>query len=282
MKWLHNKISENIKIRSMVSAFERVIVDGYSFSGESHDFWEMLYVEKGKVCVSADDRVFELYENEIIFHKPMELHKFYVDKGTDAKIFIMSFDLDGDSVSVLKNLSVRLSHIQKSLISNLILRLKEDYKDNDSERSYLEYIDMYEGDSLVSQQIACAAELFLLSFIESNAEIEISNAPDALVFKEAVNIMKKQVCEGISVPQVANACNVSVSYLKKVFGKFAGLGVHKYFLKMKIKYASIMLKEGKSVTEVSDVLGFSSQNYFSTVFKRETGVSPLGYKNEKL
>lgn len=282
MKWMHNRISENIKIRSMVSAFERVMEDGYSFSGESHDFWEMLYVEKGRVCVSADDRVFDLSDNEIIFHKPMELHKFYVDKGSNAKIFIMSFDLYGDSISVLKNLSVRLSHLQKSLILNLISQLKENYKSYDKDKNYLKYIDMTEGDSVVSQQIACAAELFLLSFIESNAEVEISNAPDALIFKEAVNVMKRQVNESISVPQVAKACNVSVSYLKKVFCKFAGLGVHKYFLKMKIKYASIMLKEGKSVTEVSDMLGFSSQNYFSTVFKRETGVSPLDYKNEKL
>ena len=42
--------------------------------------------------------------------------------------------------------------------------------------------------------------------------------------------------------------------------------------------AKQMLSEGEPVTTVADSLGFSSQNYFSTAFKRKTGVSPSEYK----
>ncbi|MBQ9940468.1 MAG: helix-turn-helix transcriptional regulator [Clostridia bacterium] len=63
-----------------------------------------------------------------------------------------------------------------------------------------------------------------------------------------------------------------------MFGKYNGLGIHEYILKNKIFLAKQMLRDGFSVTETSDKLSFSSQNYFSTAFKREVGISPGKYK----
>ena len=72
-----------------------------------------------------------------------------------------------------------------------------------------------------------------------------------------------------------------VSYLKKIFSKYAGLGIHKYFLKSKITIACRLLRRGMSVCDVSEKLSFSSHNYFSTVFKRETGRLPSDFRKEK-
>ncbi len=280
MSWLHHEISQKVKIKSFVSAFERELKNGFSFAGESHNFWEMLYVEDGNVCVSADDRVFELSKNEIIFHKPMELHKFHISQDGYSKIFVMSFDLSGESVHSLEGLSICLSHHQKDLLFNVISLLKETHKKNRS--GYISYIEALKTQPLFSQQLACTTELFLLSVIDSSAEVATSNTPDAIIFKNAVLIMDSMIEDWISVPALAEKCSISVSYLKKIFTKYAGMGIHKYFLKMKIIRASILLKDGKTVTEVANMLNFSSQNYFSMVFKRETGFSPLSFKNEKI
>ncbi len=40
-----------------------------------------------------------------------------------------------------------------------------------------------------------------------------------------------------------------------------------------------LLEEGRSIADISERLSFSSQNYFTVVFKRETGVSPGVYRN---
>lgn len=56
------------------------------------------------------------------------------------------------------------------------------------------------------------------------------------------------------------------------------MGIHKYYLNIKIQQAADLLKAGESVTVIADKLNFSSQNYFPIVFKREIGVSPTDYK----
>ena len=80
------------------------------------------------------------------------------------------------------------------------------------------------------------------------------------------------------IAEIAKACGTSPTRLKCIFTKYSGLGVHKYFVSLKINVAAQLIKSGMTVTEISERLGFSSQGYFSLAFKRETGMSPTEYK----
>ena len=65
------------------------------------------------------------------------------------------------------------------------------------------------------------------------------------------------------------------------------MGVHEYFLSMKIEDAKIMLAHGETVAKIASRLGFYNPNYFSAVFKREIGISPTAWlkdyiKSEKI
>lgn len=86
--------------------------------------------------------------------------------------------------------------------------------------------------------------------------------------------MREKICDKPSIEEIALNSSVSVSSLKRIFSHYAGMGIHKYFLTLKIKKATEMLLEGSSVTEVAEALNFSSQGYFTKTYKRETGVLP--------
>ncbi len=49
---------------------------GCSFSGESHNFWELLYVDKGDIQVTAGEQTCRLRRGQLIFHAPGEFHAF--------------------------------------------------------------------------------------------------------------------------------------------------------------------------------------------------------------
>ena len=49
-------------------------MNNFSFSGESHNFWEFVCVDKGEVGVSHGENYTILKKNDLIFHKPNEFH----------------------------------------------------------------------------------------------------------------------------------------------------------------------------------------------------------------
>lgn len=267
-----------ITIDGFVSCFERNMDDHYVFSGEMHDFWELMYVEEGSVCVSADENILNLNSNDIIFHKPMELHKFNTE--VRAKIFVISFSLSGELRKKLQNSSLTLSASQKDMLKGIISLLRRNAQLGDND--YVEYIHTLEGDPLICQQVASLCESFFISLCKENTPIiDHPRSFETEMFRSAVLMMDENIYDWISAEQIAKKLNVSVSYLKKIFAKYAGLGIHKYFLKSKITLACRLLRRGMSVCEVSEKLAFSSHNYFSTVFKRETGRLPSEFRKEK-
>ncbi len=53
-----------------------------------------------------------------------------------------------------------------------------------------------------------------------------------------------------------------------------GVSITKYILKKRIKKAKELISEGASIERCAELIGFSSSNYFSKVFRRECGMSP--------
>lgn len=120
----------------------------------------------------------------------------------------------------------------------------------------------------------------MLSLAEAGAVSSASSAPDAILFSRAVNFLNSNIHRQPSLPEVARFCGISEAGLKRLFDKYAGIGVHKYLLKLKIKTAAQLLQGGETVSRTADVLGFNSQSYFSRAFKRETGMSPSQVRGE--
>lgn len=267
-----------LTLDGFISCFERRMDDNYVFSGEMHDFWELMYVEEGRVSVSADENVLTLNANDIIFHKPMELHKFNTEGK--AKIFVMSFSLGGPLKKKLQNSSLTLSERQKDMLFEIISLLRENASVTDD--NYVEYQHILDSDDLICQQIVSLCENFFISLCKDNTPIvDHPRSFETEMFRNAVLLMDENIYDWISADFIAKKLNVSVSYLKKIFSKYAGLGIHKYFLKSKITLACRLLRRGMSVCEVSEKLSFSSHNYFSTVFRRETGSLPSEFRKEK-
>ncbi len=278
MEYQFIPVKRLIAIDCFMSCFERSMEENYVFNGEMHDFWEVMYVEEGRLCVSADENVMILNANDIIFHKPMELHKFNTEER--SKIFVISFMLSGQLRKKLENSSLTLSDRQREMLYDIISLLREN--SDETEYSYTEYRHIIDGDPLICQQVASLCENFFISLSKDNTPIvEHPRSFETEMFRSAVLLMDENIYDWISAEFIAKKLNVSVSYLKKIFSKYAGLGIHKYFLKSKITLACRLLRRGMSVCEVSEKLAFSSHNYFSTVFKRETGRLPSEFRKEK-
>lgn len=275
--WHPYKVKEKIKITEMYSLFEAEYKSGYSFTGESHNFWECVYVISGSLRVSSNRRIYEMTSGNLIFHKPLEIHKFDVTSTGTTSLLIFSFSMKSEISDFFKNKMFMLDSTQQSYINDFT-----DYlgKDNSGINSHNKnYISLFEQSDSYSQMVVSYIYRIFLSLCERNIASVISESPDAAVFSDAVNFMNENLDKELSVNDIACYSSVSISLLKRTFLKYSGMGVHKYFLKMKINTASSLLENGNSVSETAEMLGFSSQPYFSYVFKRETGIPPSVYRH---
>ncbi len=280
-------ITEQLRINCFYSFFEAHYDSTFVFKGESHDFWECFLVLNGSVCVSADDRVYHLKQNQIIFHKPMELHKFSVESENGMDVLIFSFQLEGDMSDRLENKVFKLSESQKRTVNSMLDYMREQHREGREKAPDFQLSFRYPTDNHVQHYLPTSRivpeflqvittyiyRLFLALISSGNISTE-STEPNALLFSQAVNYLNDQVDGQPSVQDVAEKCNTSPASLQRIFQKYAGMSVHKFFLKLKIIAATELLREGVNVTEVAEKLGFSSQAYFSACYERETGRRP--------
>lgn len=267
-------VSENLSIYDIKTFFTRDCVPDFVFPGETHNFWECLYVLSGSVCASGDGRVYNLTRGNMICHKPMEMHKFYTDSPSGSKILVFSFSAEGPAADKLRDKVFLLAESERSLLELMLTFAKSSPPVSDC--GMTDYL--HEPTAEYTEVIASYIKLLLLTLAGKGESEKASNDPEAFVFSEAVEFMEKNLAENLKIFEIAAHCNTSVTVLKRIFSKYSGVGIHKYFLKLKLKRASALLSDGRTVTETADILGFSDQGYFSKAFRRETGASPSELK----
>lgn len=85
--------------------------------------------------------------------------------------------------------------------------------------------------------------------------------------------------ENISMKEMANLCHLSPSYFSRLFNRETGETFVNYINRLKIQLAKEQLREtSKSITQISDELGYLNVSNFIAVFKRMEGVTPSIYR----
>ena len=276
--WLAFPVKEQIHITDMYSLFRIHYLSGFAFPGETHNFWECVYVVRGSICVSADERVYNLEDGDIIFHKPLEFHKFNVTSENGADLLIFSFTAEGPLTGWLRDKVFRLSEYQQSLVSSMTDFMESKSQTLTAATPEHHYLTAFDRIPYYSQMVITYLNHLLLSLADESTIASVSSAPDALTFSKAISYLNSNLHRQTSVSEIARFSNVSESGLKRIFEKFAGISVHRYLLKLKIKAAIELLQDGENVSNVAERIGFGSQSYFSKAFKRETGVTPSEFK----
>lgn len=85
----------------------------------------------------------------------------------------------------------------------------------------------------------------------------------------------------ITVDTLADHVHLNPSYLSRLFKKETGMTINSYIMEKKTETAENMLLYSEySPAEIAAILAYPSQSYFSSVFKRKTGLPPLQYRRK--
>ncbi|QBG49154.1 AraC family transcriptional regulator [Verrucomicrobia bacterium S94] len=106
---------------------------------------------------------------------------------------------------------------------------------------------------------------------------EIPEQKSTKLVEQAVAYLKNRFSEDVSVDKMAESLGISRSHLMREFKKGTGKTINQYLTALRIGQAGKLLATA-SVTDTAFAVGYNNSNYFSTVFKKQTGLSPLEFQ----
>lgn len=99
--------------------------------------------------------------------------------------------------------------------------------------------------------------------------------------KNALQYINANYHAKLTLEDVSSQVYLNSSYLSQLFKKEMGIAFGEYLENLRIRYAKDLIKSTHlTMNEISERVGFSSQNYFTRVFKKVTGLSPARYKEK--
>ncbi len=102
----------------------------------------------------------------------------------------------------------------------------------------------------------------------------------SLAIQTALQYIEDNYMNKLTLDKVANYVYLNSSYLSQLFKKEMNMSFSDYVEQIRLKHAKILLKETDySMNQIAEAVGFSSQNYFTRIFKKSTGLTPIKYKN---
>ena len=121
----------------------------------------------------------------------------------------------------------------------------------------------------------------ILEIIRFLRSVSIQGKNNIPIVEMVEKMLSENIRENLSISNIANKLNISVYYLMHVFKKRTGITINEYKMALRIAQAKKMLKNTtKSISEIADICGFESLQYFSRTFKKAEGVVPSKYRED--
>ena len=281
-------LEDSITINRVISVHYFQYMSDFSFPGESHDFWELVCVDRGEIDALAGERRLTLKKGNILFHKPNEFHNVLTNGKVSPSLVVIGFVCHSPAIKSFEDQLMSVQDTEKELLAQIIVearntfrgRLDDPYQEElifNSEpltfgsaqliSHYLEQLIIHLYRRYFSYSLPVRSSLFLA---------EASSGNDT--YNRIVRYMEEHLGERMTIDRICRDNLVGRSQLQKLFRDTKGCGVIEFFSMMKIDTAKQMIRDNQlNFTQIADRLGYSSIHYFSRQFKQITTMTPSEY-----
>ena len=277
-----------LTVRGIISIHYFDYMSDFVFPGESHDFWELLCVDKGEIDAVAGEERHTLKKGRIIFHQPGEFHNVITNGRVAPSLVVIAFECRSPAMEVFRDQILMVQDTESALLAQIIIEAR---------RAFVGRLDDPYQEELIRNTVSpgFGAEQLIRNYLE---ELLIhlyrryfSNplpVPQSLrrpllgrpneTYNRVIRYMEEHVSEQLTIEKICKNTLISRSRLQKLFQELHGCGVMEFFTLMKIDTAKELIRCNQlNFTQIADRLGYTSVHYFSRQFKKITHMSPSEY-----
>lgn len=271
----------------IVKTIERYHDPKWTMEPNIHDFFEMVYMKKGKMIFEISGQPVDMGPNDIIIIKPNQYHKFIVKSEPGCEFIVLSFKFENkingeysevsleDFLNFVSNKEtgpfITLKVSQKNEIITLLDRILKERESNEVDSEFLNYLLILELFVYVSRALK----------MEWENSIKDQSPKLKELIQIAVNFIHNNYERDISLKDIAKFVFLSPSYFTRAFKEEMNISPISYLLKVRIERAKELLAEtDHKVSDIALSVGFSNQQRFNEIFKKHVKTTPLQYRRQ--
>ena len=282
-------IKRDITIDGFNSIYYFEFGKDFSHAPEKHDFWEMVYVDGGEIIAVTDGLGRTLTQGQVIFHKPMEIHAHVSNKVVPNNMLVVSFTTKSQAMDFFDKKIFTLDKTGKTLLTLFIKEANIALGKIPGEYSNKNPIDFSASPFGSVQLLECYLTelLLILSRTDENSGTKVTRNDDSKELAQSSIIelisayLKENIYSSITLSDICSKFFMGKSRLCMLFSEYMGESPIEYYSRLKMSEAKkLLLRDELSVSNISDLLGYSSIHNFSRAFKKAVGTSPGEYRKK--
>lgn len=259
---VHEYLEELLKKKLTLVGSRRFDEDSNIWILEEHEHEdiELIYFidGEGKIKTTAGDENLNFYD--ILIHPQHVRHKELVDLHMRQEVI---------------NLFVRCEEPMDCLLNESFI-LKDDTGFIRNVFRMIEY--HYErADELSASLIESYLKILMIYLLKSK---EANSSQENNIIERMMEFVQDNYMNDLMVADLARAVHVSESYLSRIMKKNIAMSPNRYINFVRIEAAKRLLKTDLSVEAIAAGVGYTEVKYFSTIFKKTTGMTPSSYRKQ--
>lgn len=261
----------------------------YYYPGERHDFWELVYVDRGEIIASVEwapgPQV--LRQGDVLLYRPGEFHSFYGNGITAHNLMVISFSCRSPAMEHF--MEHPFAHLDAALarhLNKILQEAKRAFSVPLGEASTRELLRA-QGAPFGGEQMICMRLSMLLIELIRQGQGAQNQAPGPAETEEklsdhyvsrAIGYLRGHLASPVQLEDVCRHVNISRSQLQKVFRRKTGNTVMHYLAVLRMEEAKYRIRcRDVTFTELSQELGYKNVHHFSRQFHSIVGMSPSEY-----
>lgn len=228
----------------------------------------LLYIWDGEAVFTRQDGRQITVKNGDLLYIPKG-HRYRMEYTAPSTTFVLAnmeiFHKNGDTAPLSRDLAVLVRDDASNRIAAIMVKL--------------EMCSGSQGYTAVFRRKELVYKL--LGAVYENSSVPSLTYQGYPQIFAGVLLLEQSYLENLPVSQYAEACNISVSLFRSLFGKQYGMSPVQYRNRLRIDRAAAMLAEGScTVAEAAYASGFDNIGYFCRYYKKITGETPRETKEK--
>ncbi|NLM79106.1 MAG: AraC family transcriptional regulator [Ruminococcaceae bacterium] len=280
----YHYIEKTLSITDLISLFYYKSPRNFSFDGETHDFWEFIYIDKGQMLITAGEQQYVLKAGELAFHCPGEFHAVHACGQTAANFIVCAFTCESSIMQAFRHRILTLNGPPREALQAAVQEAGGHMLPVEGcGRRPLYLPDALPGGPQLV--LGYLEQMLLLLYRQSHAVrirqraetyAQMSNRHQLV--ERIRHHLEEHVHESLSLGQIARAAGCSVSLMKKKFKVETGQSLIDWFIDLKMGEARRMIEEGDlNFTQIAASLGYDNPHYFSRLFRQRNDMTMTEY-----